>query len=137
MPNSNSLPTEILELNVKSDNEFGCRQSDFIQTVEKARANGLAIIGGQVQYVFTDGTCELYWLTYDSEAQKANEDRRGYCERTAKETIEKFNLLIKTKDFESEALENFEFIRDKKQNGLNLNDHLTFVIYFESASHPE
>ena len=110
------LPKSILDKAIKSINEFGWRQEDFLEVIEAAKQTHLAIIGGQVQYVLPDGTCELYWLSYDPTDRQLNETWLTYCDRTANECLEKFNKLIATTDIEKEAL-TFPFLSDKKKNG--------------------
>jgi hypothetical protein len=124
------LPEKILNKAIKSGNEFGWRQTDFVETIEAARKLKLGIVGGQVQYVLLDGTCELYWLTYDPAERQEGEDWITYCNRTAEETINKFEDLTKV-DVEKEALTSFDFLRDQKSKGVNINDYKTFIIYFD------
>lgn len=124
------LPETILNKAIKSGSEFGWRQADFIETIETARKLELGIVGGQVQYVFPDGTCELYWLTYDPTQRQPGETWTEYCNRTADEAIHKFKKLVANTDFEKEALTSFDFLRDKKSKGVNLDEYKTFIIYF-------
>jgi hypothetical protein len=124
------LPGTILKKAIKSGNEFGWRQTDFIETIETARKLKLGIVGRQVQYVLPDGTCELYWLAYDTTERQSGEDWVTYCNRTAEETITKFNDLVTETDFEKEALTSFDFLRDKKSKGINIEDNRVFIIYF-------
>ena len=124
------LPETILNKAIKSGNEFGWRQTDFIETIETAKNLRMGIVGGQVQYVFPDGTCELYWLSYDPTERQPGEDWIKYCNRTADETINKFKHLIIKTDFEKEASTSFDFLRDKKSKGVNIEDHKVFIIYF-------
>src|SRR5882672_5879643 len=123
------LPETILKKAIKSGNEFGWRQSDFIETIETARKLKMGIVGGQVQYVFPDGSCELYWLSYDSSERQAGEDWIKYCNRTADETIKKFKDLLTKTDFERET-SSFDFLQDKKSKGVNIEDNKVFIIYF-------
>jgi len=123
------LSKEILDKAIKSGNEYGWSKNDFITVVEFARKNIIAIIGGQVQYLFADATYELYWLSYDPDQRQKNEDWITYCNRTTVECSEKFETLITTKNIEAEALES-EFIKSKKDQGIEINNHLTFVLYF-------
>ena len=124
------LPETILKKAIKSGNEFGWRQADFIETIETARKLKLGIVGGQVQYVLSDGTCELYWLAYDPAERQPEEDWIKYCNRTADETINKFKELITKTDFEKEALTSFDFLKDKKEKGINIENNRVFIIYF-------
>ena len=54
----------------------------FFEVVEKAIEVGLGIIGGQVQFKFPEGTCELYWHKYDTIQRKPVENWKKYCQRT-------------------------------------------------------
>ena len=124
------LPETILKKAIKSGNEFGWRQTDFIETIETARNLKLGIVGGQVQYVLPDGTCELYWLAYDPTERQLGEDWIKYCNRTADETIKKFQDLITKTDFDKEA-SSFDFLRDKKSKGVDIDDYKIFIVYFD------
>src|SRR5690606_13678495 len=127
----NRLPETTLKKAIKSGNEFGWRQTDLIDTIETARKLNIGIVGGQVQYVFTDGTCELYWLTYDTNERREGEKWIEYCNRTANEAIIKFKSLVTKTDFEQEALTAFEFLREKKSMGINIEDFKVFILYFD------
>ena len=88
------LPKTILKKAVKSNNEFGWKQADFHEVLEAATLKQLAIIGGQVQYIFPDATCELYWLSYDSTARKKNEIWSDFVLRSKNEVLENFENVI-------------------------------------------
>jgi hypothetical protein len=126
------LPKEIRDKAIESGNEYGWRQQDFKEVIEVARQIPMAITGGQVQYVFNDGTCELYWLSYDPDERKPNENWLTYCNRTASETISKFEMLINQTDFEKEAL-SFEFLKQKKDQGVDIDQYKIFIIYFNDS----
>ena len=129
----NRLPTTILDKAVKSGNEFGWRQSDFLEVVETARQLKIAVVGGQVQYLLPDGTCELYWLSYDPTARQQNETWTDYCDRTATECTDKFQTLVSQTDFDKEAVDSFDFLKNKKATGTNISDFLTFILYFDDS----
>jgi hypothetical protein len=133
MTTERRLPETILNKAVKSTNEFGWKQIDFIETVEAGRKLKLGIVGGQVQYVFPDGTCELYWLSYDSEERQPEEDWVKYCNRSADEVINKFKDLVIKTDIEKEAITSFDFLLNKKSKGVNIEDYKTFIIYFDDT----
>lgn len=123
------LPKEIRNKAIECGNEFGWKQQDFREVVDAARQVPMAITGGQVQYIFKDGTCELYWLSYDPDERLPNEDWLNYCNKTASQSIEKFDRLIKETDFEKESL-SFEFLKNKKDEGVDIEEHKVFIIYF-------
>ena len=128
----NRLPKHILDKAIKSGNEIGWKQEDFVAVVEAARQGFIGIVGGQIQYVLTDGTCELYWLSYDPAPRRVNENWLTYCNRTADECIDKFNKLVASTNIEKEAL-SFDFLKDKKERGVDINKFLTFILYFNDT----
>jgi len=123
------LPKHIRERAIESGNELGWKQQDFKNVVEAARQVPMAVVGGQVQYVFNDGICELYWLSYDPDERQENEDWIAYCNRTANQVNQKFDKLINQTDFEREA-QTFEFLKEKKNKGVHIDEHKIFVICF-------
>lgn len=134
----NKLPKEIRDKAIESGNEFGWRQLDFKDVIEAAMKIPLAIIGGQIQYLLEDGTCELYWLNYNTKEREPNESWSDYCNRTANECIEKFTHLISDKDIKAEALKNFNLLQEKQNQGIDIDDYKVFIIDFkdnESETH--
>jgi hypothetical protein len=127
----NRLPIHLLEKSIKSGSEYGWRQNDFLEVVEAARKLQIAIEGGQIQYVFEEGTCELYWLHYYTDDIKKGENWTNFCNRTAKECTEKFKQITSNKNIEKEALESFSLVKEKLKEGITLEDHKLFIISFE------
>jgi hypothetical protein len=127
------LPKTILKKAVKSSKEFGWKQADFYEVIEAATLKQLAIIGGQVQYIFPDATCELYWLSYDSTARKKNEIWSDFVLRSKNEVMEKFENVI-MKDINNEAIKSFEEIKTKVESGIDISKHKIFILYFEAEN---
>ncbi len=127
----NRLPVALLEKSTKSGSEYGWRQNDFLEVVEAARKLQIAIEGGQIQYVFEEGTCELHWLHYYTNEIKKGENWTNYCNRTAKECSEMFNQIISKRNIEKEALDNFSLVKEKQKEGVVLEHHKLFIISFE------
>jgi len=127
----NKLPVNILEKSIKSGSEYGWRQNDFLEAVEAARKLQIAIEGGQIQYVFDEGTCELYWLHYYTDEIKKGENWTNYCNRTAKECVEKFKQITANRNIEKEALDNFGLVKEKLADGVVIANHKLFIISFE------
>ena len=123
------LPKYILEKAIKSNNEFGWRENDVVEVINTAVENGLAILGGQVQFVFEDGTCELYWLNYNSNDKLNNENWSEYSRRTANECVQKLGKIA-SRNIESEAIEFFDFLKNKKNNGKEIYQNMIFILYF-------
>jgi len=122
------LDKSILDKAIKSGNEYGWRIYDFKEVIANAVSKNFAIIGGQVQFLFPDGTCELYWLKYDTKSKDRFENWSQYVKRTEKECIDHFETICQTTDFEKEGLV-FDFIKEKKQTGINILDYMIFIIY--------
>ncbi|QMU27676.1 hypothetical protein [Adhaeribacter radiodurans] len=127
------LPSEILLKSTLSGQEYGWKREDFKEVVDYAVKAGLAIIGGQVQFKFPDGTCELYWRKYDTNERKANEDCTSYCNRTKTECLEQFKETPNNQKLIEEGIESFKFLRAKSEEGINLENHLIFILYFEDS----
>ncbi len=123
------LPKFARDKAIESGNEFGWKQQDFKEVVEIASQVPMAVVGGQVQFVFSDGTCELYWLSYGPDERKDDEDWITYCKRTANQTNQNFDKLIKETDFDKE-IQTFEFLKEKKSKGVDIESHKIFIIYF-------
>jgi len=127
----NRLPVALLEKSIQSGSEYGWRQQDFVEVVEAARKLQIAIEGGLVQYFFEEGTCELHWLHYYTEEIRKGENWVAYCNRTAKECTEKFQQIIRNRNIEKEALDNFSLVKEQLANGVVLENHKLFIISFE------
>lgn len=130
-PLEHQLPVELLEKSIQSGSEYGWRQNDVLDVIEAARKAGLAIEGGLVQYVFEEGTCELYWLHYFTDEIKKGENFAAYANRTAREASERFKKVISGHDIKKEALDNFELVRTKAAEAVNIEDFKLFIISFE------
>lgn len=133
----NRLPVDLLEKSIRSGSEYGWRQNNFLEVVEAARKLQIAIEGGQIQYVFEEGTCELYWLHYYTQEMKAGENWVNYCNRTAKECVDKFNQIIREKNIEKEAIDNFDLVKKEVANGIVLENHKLFIISFEGKTNKQ
>lgn len=125
------LPVELLEKSIKSGSEYGWKQADFIEVIEAARKLQIAVEGGLVQYVFEEGTCELHWLHYFTDEMKKGESWANYVNRTAKEASDKFRKIVREKNIKKEALENFELAKKMSDEGIDIDNHLLFIISFE------
>ena len=126
------LPTEILQKAIVSGKEYGWKRTDFKEVIEKAVEVGLGIIGGQIQFKLSDGTCELYWHKYDTTDRKSGESWESYCLRTKKECNEQFDSLPTDKELVQEGIENFDFLKKKHKENIRFEDKLLFILYFSA-----
>lgn len=92
----------------------------------------MAVIGGQVQYLLPDATCELYWLNYDSDERKEGESWIAYCNRAASECILGFSKVIE-RPIHAEAVEAFgsHLLSDGTSN--DLSAYQIFILYFDDS----
>ena len=126
------LPPEILAKAVLTNSsEYGWSEANFPDVIEAARRTPMAIVGGQIQYIFSDGTCELYWLNYDSAERKQDGPWPSYCNRTAQECLELFVTITSSVNAEEEALGSFDFLKEKATKGIDVAAHKAFIIYFD------
>ena len=68
------LPQQLLAKAIRPGNEYGWAKTNVLNVIESTRKIQLSTIGGQAQYVWPDATCEMYWLSYDSDERKVGED---------------------------------------------------------------
>ena len=122
------LPQSILNKAIKKGNEYGWKKEDVLEVIETARKLGLATIGGQVQYVLPQGTCELYWLSYDSSDRRRGERWSDYSDRSALECSEKF-IKISALDIEKDLKASFH-LEEALYEKVELSDHQVFILYF-------
>ena len=71
-----ALPRDLHDKAVRTGRELAWRLDDVFSVIDAAGQVGLACLGGQPQFVFPDGTCELFSGDF------------GPTERTAIETSE-------------------------------------------------
>jgi hypothetical protein len=73
----------------------------------------------------------LYWLHYYTDEIKKGENWVGYCNRTAKECTEKFKKIVNERDIKKEAIDSFELVKEKLNEGIDIDSHRLFIISFE------
>lgn len=127
------LPKYILDKAVKSGQEFGWKRDDFVDVINSALSENLAIIGGQIQFKLPDGTCELYWKNYDTKEKIPGENWTDYCLRTHKECLEQFKQFDSNDKLIKEGIDNFDFLKKKEADGIDLETYLIFVFYFQDS----
>ena len=127
------LPSKILNKSTLSSHEYGWKREDFREVVDYAVKAKLGVVGGQVQFVFPDGTCELYWHKYDTKEKVAGESWLSYCERTKQECLQQFKALPNNQRLIEEGIEKFRFLREKSEQGVDLENYLIFILYFNDS----
>jgi hypothetical protein len=119
------LPPKIAEGAHLEGNEYGWHPALFPEALANAQALGYACIGGQFQFRLDDGTCEMYWLSADSDPRQEAESWLAYCERCCSEVRTRFQKLMSETDFRKQALE-WQPVREAMDHGLNPLEKLTF-----------
>lgn len=123
-----TLPENMLK-NASLQSEIGWKMSDFPLVLHRAHEHGLACLGGQFQFRFEDGICEMYWLNADSTDRKRNESWENYAHRSIDEVLRNFSRVCENANFEKE-MDGWEFVRRKREEGIDPIQHLWFVAYF-------
>ena len=130
-----ALPKDLLsKASVSPGGEHAWKMEDIPKVIEAARVAGLANLGGQPQFQGPIGTAEPYWLNFEPAKRTNDENWQHYVNRAAAETLEAFRRLCKETDFEKEGCQNWGHIKEAKEKGMNINEHLWFVLYFKSNS---
>lgn len=124
------LPREILSRVVMSGREYGWRKGDAIQAIEAAICVGLATLGGDIQFVLPEGTCDLYWMGYDSGEQQPGEVWADYVTRSGRDGITFIRRVVSEIDLIREGIENFDLLHMKAAQDVDIEDYLVFVLSF-------
>jgi hypothetical protein len=130
------LPTDVLSKAVLSGKEYGWHRQDIIDAIKAAGPVGLAVLGGQVQFVLPEGTCELYWISYDSTDRNPDEPWDSFVNRSSKETLLALDHIM-SRDLVQEGVNNFGFLKEKQSQGANIEDSLLFIAYFQTEKEAE
>ena len=128
------IPAELLARSVRCGREVGWRADDIFFVLAAAADVGLVCLGGQPQFRFPDGTCELYWLNFDPATAESNEEPDVAARRSNAEVAAGLRHIFSTTDLVAEGYQRFSFLRDKSNSGVDLASHLVFVVYFASVS---
>jgi hypothetical protein len=123
------LPSKIAEGTCLEANEYGWEPSLFPTALANAQALGYACIGGQFQFRLDIGTCEMYWLSADSDPRHEAESWQEYCERSCSEVKTVFQKLMSETDFREQALD-WHPGREAMTHGLEPLEKLAFIAYF-------
>lgn len=127
---TDQLPQHLLARAVESGGEFGWRKEEFLVALHGAASEGFACVGGQFQWALPDGTCEPYWLDAESTPRALGESWPSYVKRTEAEVEKGYELLLHAIDFNAEA-DKWDFLREKREKGVSLEEYLIFVAYFK------
>lgn len=133
MTEEERLPAEILQKAIISGKEYGWLQKDVLEVLEAAEKIPMATVGGTVEYVFPDGICELYWFNFSPMERQSEEKWPAYCKRTKIEVSKNLLYLISDTDFKQQAIKSFDFLKNKDENGVDIENHRYFILYFDDT----
>ena len=100
-----SLPEDLRSKASTAGGEQAWRMADVEDIILAARNLAMACIGGQVQFRFPGGTCEAYWVNFDSTERQPGETWPAYVLRSAEETLFAFRRICRETDFRELARE--------------------------------
>lgn len=127
------LPETVLRQASLQGHEYAWQQVDVIPTLHAAAAIELAVMGGQTQFRFPDGTYELYWLNFDATPKQAGEAWSAFVARSAQEVVTQFERLCQSTDFVQEAVNATPSFLQRGEPD-KLLSYLYFVLYFDTAT---
>jgi hypothetical protein len=130
------LPSEITQGATIQGNEYGWSVSALPHALQKAPDLGYGCLGGQFQFRFKDATCEMYWLSADSNERRDNEAWLEYCRRSCSEVLSGFQNLVETVDFRKQG-ESWAQAADAFAEGVDPRSVLVFVAYFVDEAEQE
>jgi len=122
------LPEDMLQ-GASLENEEGWRKGAFLGVLMKAESHNLACLGGQYQFRFDDGTCEMYWLCADANERREDQTWSEFVASSNDQVRSRFIKLCETADIDKE-IEDWDFVRKKKQQGVDPMEYLWFVASF-------
>lgn len=123
------LPKEILAKSVLSGREYGWRREDITSAITAAATVGLANVGGEVQFVLPEGTCELYWLGFGCHDRGLGEPWDEYVSRSARETLASLENTL-SQDLIRAGIQNFAILCENYERGVDIERYLLFIAYF-------
>jgi hypothetical protein len=132
-----ALPERALATAVMSGNERAWRPRDAVVAVQAAAGAGLGCLGGEVQFVISAGTCELYWRGLDNGAPVTGEEWERYVARSAAAATGWIAQLLSSEELLIDARRSFADIRALEKQGGEPLAHLVFVLYFIEERRPE
>lgn len=123
------LPQTVLSKASIRGKEYAWQKDDVKEAILAARQQNLATLGGEVQFRIPNGTCELYWLSFDPADKSDSEIWQDYVARSASECMTNIDRLRNTTDFEKLGKENFRVLHNIAETE-DIGIYLCFVLYF-------
>lgn len=89
--------------------------------------------GGQFQFRFPNGTCEMYWLESNATERLTGEAWSAFAERSAREVLAGIEQLMRSTDWKHEA-ERWAALEGVVPTDVDPQAFLEFVAYFENEA---
>jgi hypothetical protein len=130
------LPAELRERASQRGNEYGWRIEDIPVVIESARIAGLVSVGGQLQFRFQSGTCEVWSMEVQPHCQLPPDlawDEE--VEMAAKVAADQFRDLLSKFDLVQEGRKMFpvSFAAEERE-GRNARAAMWFVWYLSERT---
>jgi len=128
------LPADILARASLRGNEYAWRRSDLPAVFAAAEAAGVANLGGQVQFRLPGGTCELYWHEFGASERRDGDPWEAWVRRSREEAEATLSRIPSEEELIAEGLAQFDFLREKAADGVDVRESLCFVLYFSISA---
>lgn len=128
------LPETIRAAACRSDNEWGWRPEAIPLVIDEAEKLGLLNVGGQLQFLMPEGTCECYWVEVDTLSNEAQgltwAERVARAANTARQQMADISRRY---DFIEEGRKAFpDLFAIYEAAGGDLRDRMCFIWYLEA-----
>lgn len=131
------LPEALRSAACRSGNEWGWQPETIPLVIDEAKKLGLLNIGGQLQFLMPEGTCECYWVEVN--ALVGEPDGLTWAERVARSATAARCQMVDIGlryDFIEEGRKAFaSTFAAHEATGGNVRDHMWFIWYLQ-AQHP-
>lgn len=118
----------------RSGNEWGWRPDAIPLVIDEAEKLGLLNVGGQLQFLMPEGTCECYWVEVD--ALMGEPEGLTWAERVALAAAtarQKMEDVSRRSDFIEEGRKAFAaFFAAYEAAGGDVRDRMCFIWYLEA-----
>jgi hypothetical protein len=129
------LPKAIRSAACRSDSEWGWPPESIPLVIDAAEKVGLLNVGGQLQFLMPEGTCECYWVEVDP----LRDEPKGLAwpervARAANTARQQMADVSRRYDFIEEGRKAFaDLFAAYEAAGGDLRDRMCFIWYFESG----
>lgn len=128
------LPGTLRSAACRSDNEWGWKPEAIPLVIDEAEKLGLLNVGGQLQFLMPEGTCECYWVEVD--ALMGEPDGLPWAERVALAAAaarQKMADISRRYDFIEEGRKAFAApFAAYEATGGDVRDRMCFIWYLQT-----